>query len=74
MKIILKVYLELTAATLSVRIAQLVRSSLDMESYEELFWTNSSVILSYLNNESKRYKVFVANRVATILEYSNASQ
>ena len=45
--------LELTAATLSVRIAQLVRSSLDMEGYEEYFWTDSSVVLCYLNNESK---------------------
>lgn len=33
---------------------------------EEYFWTDSKVVLSYVNNEAKRFHVFVANRVQKI--------
>ena len=38
------------------------------------FWTDSEVVLSYINNESKRFKVFVANRVQMIRDHSDPSQ
>ena len=66
--------LELTAATLSIKMSKLIRKELDIKNYEETYWTDSKVILGYINNEVKRFKIFVANRVQTIKENSNVEQ
>ena len=62
--------LELTAAVLSVKISQQLKQELDIEEdiseVEEFFWTGSQVVLNYISNKSKRFKVFVANRVQMI--------
>ena len=61
--------LELRAATLSIKMSQLVKKELelnDVTNIREHFWTNSHVTLDYINNESKRFKVFFANRVQLI--------
>ena len=36
----------------------------DISEVEEFLWTDSQVVLNYISNESKRFKVFVANHVA----------
>ena len=41
---------------------------------KEYFWTDSQVVLSYINSNSKRFKIFVANRVQLIKENSDVSQ
>ena len=41
---------------------------------KEYFWTDSQVVLSYINNNSKRLKIFVANRFQLIKENSDVSQ
>ena len=69
--------LELTPATLLVKMSQLIKAELelnDLESIREHFWTDSQVVLGYINNESKRFKVFVANRVQLIRYNSNTNQ
>ena len=66
--------LELTAATLSIKMSKLIKKELDIKDYEETYWTDSKVILGYINNEVKRFKIFVANRVLTIKESSNVEQ
>ena len=66
--------LELTAATLSIKMSKLIRKELDIKNYEETYWTDSKVILGYINNEVKRFKIFVANMVQTIKENSNVEQ
>ncbi|XP_055681857.1 uncharacterized protein LOC129789234 [Lutzomyia longipalpis] len=38
------------------------------------YWTDSSIVLSWLNTPPDSYKVFVANRITKILSLSNASQ
>ena len=38
------------------------------------FWTDSTTVLSYINNEAKRYHTFVANRVAVIRDSTDVSQ
>ena len=59
--------LELTAATLSINMSNLIKKELDIEDYEETYWTDNKVTLSYINNEVKCLnEVFVANRVQTI--------
>ena len=70
MKFVSVPQLGLTAAVLSVKISQQLKQELDIEEdiseVEEFFWTDSQVVLNYISNESKRFKVFVANRVQMI--------
>ena len=66
--------LELTAATLSVKISMILKEELDIHITSELFWTDSQVVLGYTNNESWRYKVFVANCVHFIQDHTDVQQ
>ena len=62
-------WLELTAAVLSVKISKLLNQELQINEasdIKETFWTDSKVVLNYTGNESKRFKVFVANRIQMI--------
>ena len=40
---------------------------------KEYFWTDSSIVLGYIKNETKVFKKFVSNRVAYIRSCSNAN-
>ena len=59
-------HLELTAALLSVKISTLLRKVLEYDNVTETFWTDSQVVLGYINNEARSFQVFVANRVQQI--------
>ena len=63
--------LELTAAVLSVKIASLISKEIDMPEVKHYFWTDSKVVLSYLQSTTKIFKTFVANRVQQIKSSSN---
>ncbi|XP_070203556.1 uncharacterized protein [Littorina saxatilis] len=65
--------LELQAAVLSVKVARVLQNELDFENVEHFFWSDSEIVLAYLRNESKRFHVFVANRVQQILQFAGAS-
>ena len=49
--------LELTAAVTSVRISDQLRRELQLENSEEIFWTDSKVVLGYIANESRCFHV-----------------
>ena len=66
--------MELVAATLSVKISALLKRELQMNCDKEIFWTDSEVTLGYIRNESKKFKIFDANRIKLIREYSEAEQ
>ena len=66
--------LELTAATLSVKISKMLKNELDIHVDDEIFWTNSKVVLGYINNDVHRFKVFVANRVQQIRDHTRPKQ
>ena len=66
--------LELTAALVSVRISKFLQDELDYENIAETFWTDSKVVLGYISNESRRFHIFVANRVQQIRDHSSPSQ
>ena len=55
--------LELTAAVLSVKISKMLREELDVHVDDEIFWTDSQVVLGCINSDVRWFKVFVANRV-----------
>ena len=66
--------LELTAAVCSVRIRQQLQLELEYTIDKEYFWTDSRVVLGYIANESRRFHVFVANRVQEIQENTSIDQ
>jgi hypothetical protein len=66
--------LELTAATVAVRIQKLVADQVNYKVDSVYFWTDSMTVLRYLRNVSTRFHTFVANRVTLIREASDIAQ
>ena len=66
--------LELTAAVLSVKVAVSLREELGIPINSEFFWTDSQVVLAYILNESKRFHMFVSNRVKLIRANTKVDQ
>ena len=66
--------LELAAAVLSVRVSAFLERELKYDHTEEYFWTDSTVVLGYINSHAKRFHVFVANRIQQIRDGSSAEQ
>ena len=66
--------LELTAATVSVRLAQMLKKELDDEPDDIKYHTDSTTVLRYIGNDQRRFQVFVANRVQTIRDFSSPAQ
>ena len=66
--------LELQAANLSVEIAKFLQTELHEPNLEHFFWTDSEIVLAYLSNQTKRFHVFVANRIGNILRFSSPEQ
>ena len=66
--------LELTAATVAVRVDTQLRAELTIPLDDSQYWTDSTSVLGYTKNEKTRFKTFVANRVATIHERSESTQ
>lgn len=66
-------HLELTAATMAGHVDRMLRRELDLNLASSVFWTDSTAVLKYDNNETTRFRTFVANRVSEILKVSTAS-
>ena len=59
--------LEHSAAVLSVRVYCLLKDSGFVNFSNVFFWTDSSIVLYYVNNVSSRFSTFVSNRLTKIL-------
>lgn len=66
--------LELCAAVMSAKVSHFLQRELQYEQLQQVFYTDSKVVLGYISNESKRFHVFVANRVEKIREYTTPPQ
>ena len=66
--------LELTAATVSVKVAAMLKEELDFKDIPTTYWTDSSIVLGYINNEHKRFRTYVANRLNLVHTYSERNQ
>ena len=66
--------LELTAALMSVKVSTFLDQELDYENITHTYWTDSKVVLGYIANETKRFHVYVANRVQQIREQTHVKQ
>jgi hypothetical protein len=63
--------LELQAAVLASKIHQFIHTEMELCVDQVYFWTDSKIVLGYINNDVKRYKIFVANRVQQIRNISS---
>ena len=66
--------LELTAAVLSVKISALLVEELRIPEMKLYYWTDSKIVLGYILNDTRRFKIFVANRILVIDAYSKKDQ
>ena len=66
--------LELSAAVLACRLFESVSSEIELKVKRVVFWTDSTIVLGYIANTTKRFKTFVANRISVIHESSTPSQ
>lgn len=66
--------LELCAAVLAVELAELIQSEIDLQLDEMLLYTDSRVVLGYIYNETRRFYVYVNNRVQRIRRSTQPEQ
>ncbi|XP_020629772.1 uncharacterized protein LOC110066861 [Orbicella faveolata] len=65
--------LELTAGLVSTKISCMLQKELEY-TLIEVFWTDSKTVLGYINNDARRFLVFVGNRVQEIREQTLPGQ
>ncbi|PFX14799.1 hypothetical protein AWC38_SpisGene21018 [Stylophora pistillata] len=66
--------LELRAAVLSARVSEYLKLELEIEITNEVFWTDSRVVLGYIANSTRCFHVFAANRDQEIQDKMSISQ
>ena len=67
--------LELSAAAISVKQDKVLIRELEIPiSSQSVFWRDSTAVLRYVKNETRRFHIFVANRVALIHHSSELHQ
>ncbi|KRX12510.1 Transposon Tf2-6 polyprotein, partial [Trichinella nelsoni] len=64
--------LELMAALITARLISFVKTSLEMKFSKVVCWTDSQIVLRWIQGDSHRWKPFVGNRVESILELTDA--
>ena len=52
----------------------MLKNEQDIHVTGEIFWSNSKVVLGYINSDVRWFKVFVANRVQQIRDYTIPKQ
>jgi len=65
--------MELTAAVLAAKTSKMISKELDIKIDKTYFWTDSQVVLGYIKNEARNFKIFVANRVQQIQDLTNVN-
>ena len=63
--------LELQAAVLAAKLYVMVRVELDIHIDQAYLWSDSQVVLSYIRNTTRRFHVFVENRVSKIRQLTS---
>ena len=66
--------MELTAATVGVNVAQHLLRELDLQIDSVTYHTDSTTVLHYIRNTTKRFPVFIANRLSVIHTYTKPCQ
>jgi len=62
------------AAALAAKVGSQLRKEIDTPIQNEVYWSDSKLVLGYLNNNSRKFKLFISNRVAYIKERTKSEQ
>lgn len=63
--------LELQAALLGARLAATIASETDLNINRKVYWSDSTTVLQWMKSDPRRFKAFVAHRLAEIEESTN---
>ena len=63
--------MDLTACVTSVNVGRFLETELKIDEIKHHYYSDSKVALGYIQNDSKRFHMYVANRVQTIRDKSN---
>lgn len=66
--------LELLGAVLAAQLLDFVCRALKLDKDGSICWSDSTVVLSWIQGDSSRWKPFVANRIGMIQQLTNPSQ
>ena len=66
--------MELAAAVVSVNVSQFLDKELKYSDITHVYSCDSNVVLGYIANESRRFHVYIANRVQQIHDYTTIDQ
>lgn len=66
--------LELSACALAAEVGSMVGVEIDIDGLAQVFWTDNKICLGYITNETKRFRIFVANRQQKIRNFTHTSQ
>ena len=66
--------LELCAALLGVRLHEIIKRELRLPIRRSVFWSDSTITLSWISSKSCKFHIYVANRVGEILESTEPAQ
>ncbi|UYV72052.1 hypothetical protein LAZ67_9001679 [Cordylochernes scorpioides] len=64
--------LELCAALMLAQLQSQTTQALPFNIDEQFYWTDSKIVLAWITSESKKWQIFVANRVARIQDLTAA--
>ena len=66
--------LELSAVLLTARLLNTVAKDLQIPTPHLYAWTDSTIVLGWLNNSAGNWKIFVSNRISQVLSVISSSQ
>nr|XP_034825593.1 uncharacterized protein LOC117983216 [Maniola hyperantus] len=66
--------LELQAALLGTRLAATIEREMDLRVLRKAYWTDSSTVLQWIKSDPRKFKTFVAHRLAEIEETTKIGQ
>ncbi|XP_031551909.1 uncharacterized protein LOC116289173 [Actinia tenebrosa] len=66
--------MELTASVISVNVADMLKSELNYKDLKCAFYTDSEIVIGYINNNARRFHVYVGNRVQYIRDRTDPVQ
>ena len=54
--------------------ANFFKKELKIDCFRETYWSDSKVVLGYIRNNARKFKIFVANRIQQIQEHREVKQ
>ena len=74
MKVVTIPQLELMAAIVAVQLSNILSQEMRLTVDKSVFWTDNMIVLQYINNRSRRFHTFVANRITVLHDSSSPEQ